>query len=120
MGALTDEMRRIVDQLRAAGIRATDDPRQLNLPCVIVGPPSISELDTGSSGLAMITAYVVGLPPGNLASWRAIDDLAEQVGRVVDVELLQPVNYEAESGKDPLPALQLTWTRQLTWPSEPE
>ena len=118
MGALTDEMRRVVDALKAAGIRATDDPRQLNLPCVIIGPPSIPDLDTGYSGLATVTAYVVGLPPGNLASWRVIDDLAEQVGRVVDVESLSPVQYQHEAGKDPLPALQLTWTRQLNWPSE--
>ena len=117
MGALTDEMAAVVTQLAEAGVRATDDPRKLNPPCVIVGPPSIPELDAATSGLATITAYVVGIGPGNLASWRSIDDLAEAVGRVIDVEAIAPVQYQHETGKDPLPALQLTWTRQLNWPT---
>lgn len=117
MGALTASMKATVDELKAAGIRATADPRNLNLPCVIIGPPSIPELELSCGGTATQTAYVVGQAPGNLDTWKQIDDLAEKVGRVVDVEAVVPVQYQHDQNANALPALQLTWTQALTWPT---
>jgi hypothetical protein len=108
-------MRDIVTALQAAGIRATNDPRNVNPPCVIVGPPSVV-LDSNCGGLATCTGYVIGPGAGNLDTWIAIDDLAERVGQVVDVATITPAAYQIDENP-PQPALQLTWTQSLDWPT---
>jgi hypothetical protein len=115
MGAITSAMQQNVQRLTEAGIRATLDPRNLNPPCVIIGPPSVI-LDSNCGGLATVSAMVVGPGPGNLDAWRAIDDLAEQVGRLIDVETITPTELTVDNNP-PQPALQLTWTQSFDWPT---
>src|SRR4051812_27038219 len=95
MGAIATAMRDIVELLKAEGIRATNDPRNVNPPCVIIGPPTIT-LDSNCGGLATCNAYVVGPGAGNLDTWVAIDDLAERVGQVVDVATITPAVYQLD------------------------
>lgn len=118
MATITGLMRAVASQLDAVpGVRATADPRNLNPTGVIIGFPSLPELDTMCGGLATWNAYVVGPGPGNLDAWDAIEAMAELVAGVIDVESAIPVQYQHDSAKPALPALQLTWTSQVDWPA---
>lgn len=103
-----------VDALRAAGIRATMDPRNLNLPAVLVVPPAIV-LDVSCGGTARFTAYAVSRAPGNADAWKSVDGLLEQVAAVVDVEEVRPTQYTTDD-TGALPALEIVWTSALSWP----
>jgi hypothetical protein len=121
VGALVAVMTGDAEILDAAGVRATTDPRSLNPPCVLLGPPSFAR-DFACGGTATVTAYVVGPTPGNLDAWRAIDDLAERAGTAlakagIDVATITPASYQADDNSALMPALQLTWTRSLEWPT---
>ena len=118
MGALTDTMRDYETALAAAGIRATCDPRSVNPVCVLILPPSLPAMTLMcGGGDAAWNALVVGPTPGNLDSWTAIEDLAERVAQVIDVEQITPSSYQLDENTQPLPALQLSWTRSVQWPT---
>ena len=103
-----------VQQLRAAGVRATMDVRNLNLPCVLVVPPAIV-LDANCGGTATFTAYAVSRGPGNADAWKSLDELLEKTAAVIDVEEVRTSQYTIdETGA--LPALEIVWTQALSWP----
>lgn len=103
-----------VEELRAAGVRATMDVRNLNLPCVLIIPPAIV-LDVNCGGTAKFTAYAISRGPGNADAWKSIDELLDKVAAAVDVEEVRPTQYTIdETGA--LPAFEVVWTRVLSWP----
>lgn len=116
MGALTAAMREYEEGLSGAGIRATCDPRSVNPVCVLILPPPLTP-DFMCGGTATFTALVVGPAPANLDSWTAIEDLAEQVAVLIDINQVTPSSYQADENTPALPALQLTWTRSIEWPN---
>ena len=103
-----------LDALRAAGIRATMDPRSVNPPCVLMTPPDF-DLNVNCGGDAEFRAVILAPPPANLDAWRTLDDLAAQVAAVIPVERIRPSQYGVDDS-GAIPALELTWQQALSWP----
>lgn len=102
------------EKLDAAGIRATVDPRSLNVPCVLLVPPAMV-LDSSCGGLATFTAYALTRGPGNADAWASLDELVAKVAGVIPLESFEPGSYTVDE-TSALPCFTLTWTEALTWP----
>lgn len=103
-----------VAELRAASIRCTMDVRNLNLPCILITPPSFVG-DISCGGTATFTAWAISRGPGNADAWKSIDALLEQLAAVVDVEAVTTSQYTVDD-TGALPALEIVWTKALSWP----
>lgn len=114
MTAIIDATTALTDMLRAAGIRVTMDVRNLNLPTLLVVPPSwVADLMCG--GTATFTIYALARGPANLDAWRSCDALLGELSKVVDeVREVRPTAYDPE-GSGGLPALEITFAHSLTW-----
>jgi len=67
----------VVDQLKAAGVRATGDPRTVNPPCVLVMPPTITTRLKGAD--AAFVLYAVAGDAGAPAASAALSPLIDGV-----------------------------------------
>jgi hypothetical protein len=114
MSTLIDLLEQTLADLDSAGVRATMDPRNLNPPGVLVVPPEF-DLDVGCGGTGNFSAFVVAPGPANLDAWRALDALAAQTATAIPVERIRATFYTPDDTSR-LPALELTWTRALSWP----
>ena len=114
MTAILDATIALTEQLRAAGVRVTMDVRNLNLPTVLIVPPSwVADVMCG--GTASFTIYALARPPANLDAWRSLDALLGEVAAVVDeVREVRPSSYDPE-GAGGVPALEITFDHSLTW-----
>jgi hypothetical protein len=96
----------LVIELRELGIDATNDPRNLRPPGVIVDPPSITDIN-GQIVRLQFPVVVVSPPPGNLDAVRSAleiaDNIIENVNATLDGE---PQIYTI--GTTDLPAYRLT------------
>lgn len=106
----TEEM---VETLRAGGVRVTMDSRNLNLPTVLVVPPTFVG-DSNLGGLATFTLYAITRAPANLDAWKSLDGLLAQVLTVLDVREIRPTEYDVD-GTGGSPALELTHDITLDW-----
>lgn len=96
----------LVDLLEAAGIRATNDSRNLNVPCVLIPPPRRAyDLACGYTAGWELWALVPG--PGNADAFQAVDELADQVAAVLPVLRAEPRAYQPNPDAPPLVAYRL-------------
>lgn len=96
----------LVDVLAAAGITATVDSRNLNLPCVLIPPPRRTyDLGCGYTAGWELWALVPG--PGNADAFRAVDDLADRVAAVLPIMRAEPRAYQPNADGPPLVAYRL-------------
>jgi hypothetical protein len=102
----------VVDQLVAAGVRATLDGRDLNPPAVLVRPPTVT-YRFGRGGDADWEAWAV---VGDLGSRQALDALSTLL-EAVSAALVRPVQARPDviSGADgsTVPAYVLTWSGKI-------
>ena len=103
-----------VTDLTDAGIRATTDPRKVNVPAVLVLPPRL-DLDVACGGTATCQAMAITRGPGNADAWKSLDDLVGKVAGVVDLESIEPTSYALDD-TSALPAYALNWTKAIEWP----
>jgi hypothetical protein len=106
-GAVAD----VVDVLRAAGIRATGDRRNLNPPAVYVPPPVIAwRFGKGTADLTWTIAAVVP----NTGRVEALDNLSPLVDAVVAalpaITEGRPIDLTGIDQGGPLPCYELTMT----------
>jgi hypothetical protein len=114
MTAILDATVKLTEDLRAAGIRATMDVRNLNLPTLLVVPP-VWVADLMCGGTASFVIYALTRGPANLDAWKSLDTLLAEVSKVVDeVREVRPTSYDPE-GNGGLPALEITFDHSLTW-----
>jgi hypothetical protein len=108
---LGQQVRAVVDQLTAAGIRATADAADLNLPAVLVKPP---ELDFRfKAGTEQGTWAIYALVPDTL-SYTALDTLGDLIDRTRaalagKVATGRPVDFITLEGVS-VPGYELTFT----------
>lgn len=105
----------IVADLRAAGIRATVDERELNPPAVFVAPPALTYRFGKGGWDASWTLSAVVPDNGRRPALAALGDLVTDVqaalsGRVVAG---RPVDLFVPGGAAPLPAYELTFTERI-------
>lgn len=93
-------------ELTAAGITATVDPRNLNLPCVLIPPPRRT-YDVGCGYTAGWELWALVPGPGNADAFRLVDELADQVAKVLPVLRAEPRAYQLAPDAAPLVAYRL-------------
>lgn len=101
-----------LDDLTAAGIRATDDPRDINPPAVLVRPPVLHfRFGRGCIG-ADWTARLYLLNSGTRQALAEGLPLIESVQEALQGLLVDatPVDLQLPDGGGPTPGYQLTWS----------
>ena len=94
--------------LRAAGIEATTDPRNLTVPGVLFQPGELrGDLYAGWS--ADITCLLAVPAPFNADSWAHLDDLLAVVTQVLPVQTVSPTELQVDQNSGALPAFRLTF-----------
>jgi hypothetical protein len=109
IGAALDQL---LTRLAAGGVRATGDERDVNPPCVLVGPPDLAFRfgRPGWDGSWRLWAIVPD--SGRLQATAALDDLIGQVQAALGGGLLAgtPTQWAGLDGAPALPAYELTLT----------
>lgn len=108
---LTDAWEWVVDQLESVGLRAITDTRNVTPPCVIVEPPVITAVQSGSLVQLEFGIAVVAPPPGNRDSVLWLLKATDLVIEVVSIQSGAPGTYTV--GATDLPAYNLTATVQI-------
>jgi hypothetical protein len=111
-----DEARQFCEDISAAGVRATIDPRKIVPPCLLLVPPTVT-LDRleGVSGQAEWQGFLLAsVGSGNTDAWTQLDQLAAKVLPLLPVEIIQPSDYSPD-GTTEYPAYTLTWTSQVEY-----
>jgi hypothetical protein len=108
---LGEQVRDIVDRLTAAGLRATADSRNLNLPAVFVKMPAFDFRFKAGTNQADWSIYVLVPDSGTLAAADALGPLLEQARTALDgqVASARPVDFLTEDGVT-VPGYELTFT----------
>jgi hypothetical protein len=106
----------LVARATDAGIRATADARNVNPPCVLFTPPTVT-LDLNCGGSAAFEAACIVPGPGNADAWKAAHDLAAELVRhvVPEAETLTPGAYGVDD-QSANPALIVGWTGAIEFP----
>lgn len=78
MGIMNDTYDALVQELNDLGLQATNDPRNLRPPAVIVDPPSIVDVN-GRIFQLVFPVVCVAPPSGNLDAIRPLLDMADSI-----------------------------------------
>jgi len=99
----------LAEALTASGIRATVDPRGATPPCVLIVPPARTwDLACGYTASWELWALAPGT--GNADAHKALDDLVDDVAKVLPLERADLQSYVLAADAPPLPAYRLTMT----------
>lgn len=120
MSAVLDLVRAtqaVVDQLQAAGLRASVDERDIDPtgPFVYVVAPDITfRFGRGADGEFTIWASVPSYP-SRAAALQALSELIGQVNEALGNRLVRggPADLVIQDNEMPLPAYKLTWTQRI-------
>lgn len=94
--------------LRAAGVEATTDPRNVTIPGVLFEPGELrGDLHAGWS--ADIQCLLLVPAPFNADAWAALDGLLAQVVEVLPVQTVSPTELQVDQQSGALPAFRLTF-----------
>lgn len=92
-----------------AGVRAYDDARDINPPCVYLMPPQ-GQFRFGRGSLDTTwTVYLVAGDAGARPATKALSDLIDKVAGKFSFTTFERVALAVPGAGDPLPAYQLTW-----------
>ena len=102
--------RDLAAQLTAAGLRTVTDPRSVVTPCVLLTPP-LRAYDLSCGYTATWQAYALAGGGGGEASWAELDDLADQLAALLDVETVTPTAWKSDpAAAESFPAYLVTFT----------
>ena len=110
MSGLVDGAEYLVAELRAAGVEADTDPRNLSLPGVLVSFDQISDLLDAETATYRLLAIV----PDNGNPLAALDQLRTTIKPFADGVARAATVVLANHNPAPLPALELSATVHLT------
>lgn len=118
MGVLAERAAAIVAELTEAGVRATDDPRSLLAPGVLVGPPSLEPSNLGGCAYdATWRLELVGIGAGGHDAFVSVDTLLSAVLPLLPgYQSAVPGTFTLTPGSDPLPSYTVTWMEAVPWP----
>lgn len=105
MGAW-DRALELVEKLSADGIAATFDPRNLNLPGVLITPPR-REYDLACGFTAAWDLWAIVPGPANGDAFRALDALVDQIAAALPVVRATALPYTPSPDAPPLPAYRV-------------
>ncbi len=107
MSYTSEIVQTVITALSAAGIRATDDQRNLNPPAVLVMAPTIRHNRLAGATATVDLICVVGAT-GRADESRLLDPLVAAVRAIWPATYEFPVNQPTLAGGDPLPGRRLT------------
>lgn len=106
------QIRDYLTDLNAAKIRATDDPRDINPPCVLIRPPVLNfRFGRGCVGADWTARLILNNAGTRQALEEAlplIDAIQTALGGVIVTAT--PADFELPDGGGPVPGYSLTWT----------
>lgn len=108
---LLDAWQYVVDQLADAGITAIVDPRNIQPPCVMVEPPIITTVQSGTLVQLDFPITVIAPPPGNRDAIVGMLQTVDTIIGAVNITGGSPGSYIA--GTTDLPSYNLTSTIQI-------
>jgi len=106
------QLQGFLDDLQAAGIRATDDPRDINPPALLIRAPVMHY----RFGRGCVTADWTGrLVLNNAGTRQALQEAVPLIAAIQDalqgvLVTATPADWELPDGGGPTPGYQLTWT----------
>jgi hypothetical protein len=99
----------VLQVLQGAGVRAVDDARDINPPCVYLMPPEgLLRFDRGRADCTW-SIYLITGDAGARAATRALSDLLDQVAGLFAFTTFERFALTVPGGGDPLPSYRLTW-----------
>lgn len=105
----------LVTQVRAAGMKATADIRNVSLPGVLVHPMPRREYDLLSGYSAEWSIVALAPGPGDLADAKVLQDYADRLVTLFpQIKSVEPASYVLPSFPDPKPALILKFDTEVT------
>ena len=112
---LAEAVAEVVARLTAAGIRATGDERDINPPCVYVGPPAVAWRFGRGDYSATFTATAVVPNSGRDIALRNLGALIETTAAALGhvVTSAEPADYAVPDQAAPLPGYRMTWTARI-------
>lgn len=107
MGTL-GRAQQIVDQLTAAGLRATTDPYVLSPPCILVPPPNLTyDLGCGATLNWQLIALAPASATADRNSWADLDALVDAAYQQLVVRGATLVSYVVNGRTYPAYVLEL-------------
>lgn len=100
-------------ELTAAGITATADPRGATPPCVLVAPPE-RDYDLACGYTARWQLWALAPGPGNADAAKLLDDIVDQVAKVLPIEHVIVAQYALSPDNPALPAHRLDFTEGIS------
>lgn len=102
----------LVDLLEAQGVRATVDPALAQPPCVLIVPPNLTfDLACAVDATWQLVALAPAVNTADRTSWEALDNLLDDLGKVVDMQSADLVAYFL-NGRS-YPAYLITFTEGI-------
>ena len=103
----------VVDTLEALGLRAVEDPRDLNPPCVIVRDASLAPAYLGAYEVVWQLDVVVG-DSGTRANLSALSGILATLTDALPIDSATRVDLILPGHPDPLPAYRCLITSRVT------
>ena len=108
---ISDTWAWVIAALDAAGLRAVDDPRNVQPPCVLVDPPSVIANQSQTLVQLQFPISVIAPPPGNRDAMMWMLDAVDDVIGALPISNGDPGSYNL--GGTDLPSYNLTATIQI-------
>jgi hypothetical protein len=106
MSSSSSRQRELAEQLTAAGLVATADPRSATPPCVLVPPPRrLYDVGCGYSAEWELVPIVPG--PGNADADVALSTMVDQLAALLPVTGADPTSYVLSPDNPPFPAYRV-------------
>lgn len=101
--------------IRAQGVRATVDERDVNLPCVLLRPPELSWRFGQGRFDASWTALVIVEDTGRPTALSRLGELIGLAARGIGAAVLtgRPADVTLPDTATPLPCYEMTWTSKI-------
>jgi hypothetical protein len=115
---VADAVQGVLDRLLAVGIRATNDERDINPPCVFVGPPAITWRFARNDFDADFTIWCVTGAAGRNVDLVNLGELLDAVTAALQFAAVrgEPNNLLVPEQAAPLPAYRLSWSERVRQP----
>ena len=104
----------ILQALQGAGVRAVDDARDINPPCVFLVPPEGTLRFDRNRADCTWQLYLVTGDAGARTATRHLSDLMDQVAGLFSFTTFERVALAVPGAGDPLPSYRLTFKTLTT------
>lgn len=114
MVQIAEAMTEIVEQLRAGGVRAVLDPRDVNPPCVLVRPPTVSYRFGKGNWDAEWTAWALVPSAGTNVDVAAVGQLLDDLQAALTYAVVTATPDDAVlADGSTVPMYSLSWTSRI-------